>query len=97
MDGLVTWAGLLTMAGAVPIVLLIVQFFKTVPFMAKVDTRVFAYIVSLVIMVAATYFSGGAIDAYAIAIVNAVIVASSAMGIYTVTFAKSDEAKKVGE
>jgi hypothetical protein len=70
-----------------------VQYVK--PLFPKLDTRVLALIVSVVILEAATAISGGAIQDYGLAILNAILVASAAMGAYEVTFKAVDEKKKV--
>jgi hypothetical protein len=92
MNELMTWANLGTLAGAVAAVLLIVQYVK--PLIPKLDTRLLALIVSVIILEAATVISGGGLQDYALAVLNAILVASSAMGAYQVTFASSDAAKK---
>ena len=92
MNELMNWANLGTMAGATAAVLIIVQYVK--PLIPKLDTRVMALILSVIVLEVATAISGGSIQAYAIAVLNAVIVASAAIGSYEVTFRASDEAKK---
>ena len=55
----------------------------------KIPTRIIAYLIALVIMILATYFTTGLTWNNAIlAAVNAVIVALAAMGSYEITFAK---------
>ena len=95
MNDLATLAFLGTFAGAVAFTLLIVQYFK--PLLPKLNTQLFAFLVALVIMVGVTAAKVGSISDYGLAVINAVLVASSAMGAYQVTFAKSDAAKKAGE
>lgn len=87
-----TWANLGTLAGAMAAVLVIVQYVK--PLIPKLDTRVLALIVSVVILEAATAISGGTVQDYGLAILNAILVASAAMGAYEVTFKTADEKKK---
>lgn len=94
MNELATWASLGTMAGAVAATLLIVQYIK--PMIQSIDTRLLALIVALIVLVAATAITGGSVEAYGLAVVNSFIVASSAMGVYQITFKKTDEAKKSG-
>lgn len=95
MNDLATLAFLGTFAGAVAFTLLIVQYFK--PMLPSLNTQLFAFLVALLIMVGVTLAKGGTITDYGLAVINAVLVASSAMGAYQVTFAKSDAAKKAGE
>lgn len=92
MNELMTWVNLGTLAGATAAVLLIVQYIK--PFFQKIDTRLLALILSIIVLEGATAISGGAVQDYAIAVLNAVLVASAAMGVYEVTFKASDVVKK---
>ncbi len=85
-----TWAYLATIAGAAAFTLIFVQFFK-VPLdrVWKIPTRVFAYIVALVVMLVATAFTTGLdIQTALLAAVNAIIAALTAYGAYEVTFSK---------
>lgn len=93
MNELMTWANLGTLAGAMAAVLVIVQYVK--PLIPKLDTRVLALIVSVIILEAATAISGGTVQDYGLAILNAILVASAAMGAYQVTFKAVDDKKKV--
>lgn len=92
MNELMNWTNLGTIAGATAAVLVIVQYVK--PLIPKLDTRIMALILSVIILEAATAISGGGIQEYAIGLLNAALVASAAMGSYEVTFKASDEAKK---
>lgn len=92
MNELMNWTTLGTMAGATAAVLVIVQYIK--PLVPKLDTRILALILSVIVLEVATAISGGGIQEYAIGLLNAVLVASAAMGSYEVTFKASDEAKK---
>lgn len=85
-----TWSYLATIAGAAAFTLLFVQLFK-VPLdkIWKIPTRVFAYIVSLAVMIAATAFTTGlTVQSALLAAVNALVSALMAYGSYEVTFAK---------
>ena len=93
MNELFNWGTMGTMAGATAAVLLITQYIK--PLLPKIDTRVLALILSVVILETATAIAGGNAQEYIIAVLNAVLVSSAAMGAYTVTFKPSDEEKKV--
>ena len=92
MNELMTWTTLGTFVGATAAVLLIVQYLK--PLLPKLDTRLLALIVAVVILEGATAITCGAAQDYIVAVLNAVLVASSAMGTYQVTFAASDAASK---
>jgi hypothetical protein len=92
MTDLMSWTNLGTLAGATAAVVLVVQYLK--PLMpAVLPTRLLALLVALVILEAATAITGGSVQAYGLGVLNAVLVASSAMGAYQVTFAASDAAK----
>lgn len=87
-----TWAYLATIAGATAATLLIVQFMK-VPLdkVWKIPTRLFVYIIALVIMTVATAFTSGLnLNSFLLCLLNAFIVALAAYGSYELTFAKSD-------
>lgn len=78
-----SWATLATMAGAVAATVAITQLLKGVSFIDKLPTRVFAYIVALVILLGATYFTGDlSIEAGGLCLINAVVVALAANGAY---------------
>ena len=81
-----------TLAGATAAVLLIVQYLKPI-LPQRLPTRWLALIVALAILEGATAIAGGTLEAYGLAVLNAILVASSAMGAYQVTFAAADAAK----
>lgn len=90
------WAYLATIAGATAATLLIVQFTKLpLDRVWHIPTRVLVYIIALVIIIVATYFTAGLnAESVLLAVVNAFIVAIGAYGAYEITFAKGDDAKK---
>lgn len=79
-----TWADLVTYAGATLAVLTIVQFTKELPGIVKIPTRVWAYILSVALLVLATVFTAEKITVSDIGLcfVNAVILAMTAVGSY---------------
>lgn len=83
-DTFFTWADLASYAGATIAVLIIVQFTKDLPGIVKIPTRVWAYILSVVLLVLATVFTADKITPSDIALcfVNAVILAMTAVGSY---------------
>jgi cytochrome bd-type quinol oxidase subunit 2 len=91
MEEMMTWTSLGTLVGATAATLLIVQYAKSL--LPNLPTRWLALIVATVLMVATTALSGGSVEAYGLALLNAVLVASSAMGAYQVTFAPGDATK----
>ena len=78
MNELMNWNTLGTLAGATAAVLLITQYIK--PLLPKINTRVIAGILALIILELAAVISGGAMEDYILAILNSVLVASSAWG-----------------
>lgn len=87
-----TWAYLGTIAGATVVVLLIVQYTKTlIDKIVNFPTRLYVYILSLGIMLAAkAATSGMGLSDIPLVALNAVVVATSAIGSYELTFAKKD-------
>lgn len=85
-----TWTYLASIAGAAAFTLLVVQFIKApLDKVWKVPTRFLAYIIALVTMLVATALTTGLnIDNALLAVVNALLAAVSAYGMYEVTFAK---------
>lgn len=79
-----TWAVLGTYAGAVLFTTLITQLFKGVSFLEKLPTRIFSYIVAVIILVLATIFTAEkyVVADFVLCFVNAVIVALAANGTY---------------
>ena len=89
-----TWTYLATIAGATAATLLIVQFTK-VPLdkVWKIPTRLFVYVIALVILTVATAFTTGLTpDSFLLCVLNSFIVALAAYGSYELTFARADRA-----
>lgn len=79
-----TWSLLGSYAGATVFVALVTQITKEIPYINKIPTRVWSYLVSLVTLTAATLFTGGwDASALALNVINAVLVALAAQGGYT--------------
>ena len=91
-----TWEQLVTIGGATLAVLLIVQLFKfPLDKIWKIPTRIVVYVISLVVIELATYFTTGLTVSSAILnVFNALIITLSAMGAYELTFRKMDEQRK---
>ena len=87
-----TWQYLATIAGAIAATLLIVQLIKLpLDKVWHIPTRIIVFLIALIILELATYFTSGLDWSSAIlTALNAVIVAVGAMGLYEMTFAKSD-------
>lgn len=86
------WEQLATIAGATVATLLIVQLLKLpLDKVWKIPTRIVAYVIALIVMLLATFFTIGLTWSNGVlAALNAVIVALAAMGSYELTFAKAD-------
>ena len=79
------WSYLATYSGAVAAVVFIVQFLKLpIDRIGHVPTRVLVYVVSLAVLLLAQLFTAQAFtpEVVALAVLNAVIVAFAAMGVY---------------
>ena len=90
-----TWAYLATIAGAAAATLLIVQFLK-VPLdsFCHIPTRLFVYIVCLILMLLGTAFTIGlTVNNTLLTAVNAFVAALTAYGGYEITFKKMDAKK----
>lgn len=95
----VTWDQLATIAGAAMATLLIVQLLKLpLDKVWKIPTRIVVFVIAFIVLILATYFTTGLTWSDALlTIINAVIVALTAMGAYELTFAKFDRMKKPAE
>ena len=79
------WATLATYAGALSAVMLIVQFTKDLQFIQKIPTQIWSYILSLVVLYPAYFFTGQlSLDNAVIIPFNAVILSLAANGGYGV-------------
>ena len=84
MDSFFTWTDLMTYGGAVMAVLIITEFTKDLPGIRRLPTRLWAYLVALVILLAAAIFTGDSLRAEDVLLgfINGVIVAMAAVGSY---------------
>lgn len=80
------WAQLGTYAGATVAVMLFVEFTKELPFINKIPTRIWAYVMAVIVLILSTVFTGQ-IDTPTVflCLFNAVIVAMAAVGGYDIT------------
>lgn len=85
-----TWEYLASAAGATAAVTIITQFIKGIPFVQKIPTQLVSYIVSLIVMFAASFFTG-ALTASSAALVplNAIVIMLAANGTYDTISSKS--------
>ena len=83
MNEFFTWASLGTYAGAVLATTIVTQLLKGLPFIDKMPTRIFSYIVAALVLLAATIFGGEInISAIALCFVNAAVVSLAANGAF---------------
>ena len=92
----VTIAQILSIPFCIALVLMIVQLIKPLPFLQWIDTRVMVIVLSIVLTIVATILVGktGLTDVF-LALINSLVVATGAMGSYSVTFKASDDSKKL--
>ena len=84
MEHFFTWGDLATYGGAVMAVLIITEFTKDLPGIRRIPTRLWAYLIALVLLVTAAVFTADKVRAEDILLcfVNGVIVAMAAVGSY---------------
>jgi hypothetical protein len=87
----VTWASMGTLAGAVIVILLITQYVKK--WLGKFDIQLFVVLLAQIILQAVAFILGYTWQEHIISIINAFIVATSAMGTFDSSIARV-EAKK---
>lgn len=84
MNDYFTWETLSTLAGCAAGTAMITQFIKSAPFLKNIATQWVSYIVAMVLLLGATFFTGELTWASgAIIPLNAVIIALSANGAYS--------------
>lgn len=95
----VTWEQLATIGGAAMATMLIVQLLKLpLDKVWKIPTRIIVFFIAFVVLILATYFTQGlSWNTALLTIINAVIVALTAMGGYELTFKKIEDHKKAKE
>ena len=82
MDSFFIWTDLMTYGGAVMAVLIITEFTKDLPGIRRIPTRLWAYLVALVLLVAAAVFTADRIrvEDILLCFVNGILVAMAAVG-----------------
>ena len=91
----VTWAQLATIGGAAMATMLIVQLLKLpLDKVWKIPTRIIVFVIAFIVLGLATYFTTGLDwNTALLTVINAVIVALTAMGGYEMTFKKLEQKK----
>ena len=94
-----SWEQLETIAGAALATMLIVQLLKLpLDKVWKIPTRIIVFVIAFAVLILATYFTDGlSWNTALLTVINAVIVALSAMGGYELTFAKLEKKKANAE
>ena len=89
----VTWEQLATIGGAALATMLIVQLLKLpLDKVWKIPTWIIVFVIAFVVLILATYFTDGlSWNTALLTVINAVIVALTAMGGYEMTFAKFEK------
>ena len=92
----VTWEQLSTIGGAALATMLIVQLLKLpLDKVWKIPTRIIVFVIAFAVLILATYFTDGlSWNTALLTVINAVIVALTAMGGYELTFAKLEKKNK---
>lgn len=78
-----SWASLLTVSGATAVVTLFVQLTKELGFVAKIPTQLYSYLVAVLVLLAATIFTGGmTLSSAVLTVVNGLVVSLASNGAY---------------
>ena len=90
-----SWEQLATISGAALATMLIVQLLKLpLDKVWKIPTRIIVFVIAFAVLILATYFTDGlSWNTALLTVINAVIVALTAMGGYELTFAKLEKKK----
>ena len=85
------WNTLATYSGALAAVIAITQFTKNLQFVKKIPTQIWSYLISIVVLVPAYYFTNQ-LDASSISIIpfNSVVISMAANGGYGIAKKISD-------
>ena len=83
MNEFFTWANLATYAGATLATSLITQVVKGIGFIANIPTRITSYVIAVVILIAATFFTGAfTLETAALCLINGVVVSLASNGAF---------------
>ncbi|OQA72447.1 MAG: hypothetical protein BWY35_01394 [Firmicutes bacterium ADurb.Bin248] len=78
-----TWSMLATYSGALAATMGITQLLKGVGFIEKIPTRIFSWVIAVIVLIAANFFLGSlTADTVGISFLNAVVVSLAANGGY---------------
>lgn len=83
MQEFFTWTMLATYAGAVLGTTLVTQLLKGAGFIKRIPTQLFSYLVAVVLLLAATGFTGSlTVESGALCLINAVVVSLASNGAF---------------
>lgn len=83
MEGLFSWTILATYAGATLATALMTEIFKGFGIIDRIPTRIFSYVIALIVLLAANFFTEGLTwSTAALSLVNAVVVSLASNGAY---------------
>lgn len=96
MNDFLTWDVLTTYSGVILAVTIITQFIKDLKFLKNIPTRITAYFVAVIVMIAAIFFTNTFTwQSFALTFINAIFVALAANGAFdacnNALFAAKDE------
>lgn len=94
------WSELATTGGALTAVLFLTQVTKNVKFIQKIPTQILSFVLSIIVMVAATYYTNGQdVNQLGLTLLNAGLVALAANGGYSAITRISSETSnaEIGE
>jgi hypothetical protein len=95
VDKFITWEFIGTFAGAVAVVVLIVQWLKLpIDRIWKIPTRIVVWIISMIVLFAYTFFKGTLTpDSSFLIMLNSILITMTALGTYDVTVKKLEQKK----
>lgn len=80
-----SWASLLTVSGATAVVTLFVQLTKGLGVIEKLPTQLYSYLIAVLVLLAATVFTGGlTLSSAVLTLVNGLVVSLASNGAYEV-------------
>lgn len=83
MEEFFSWSMLATYMGAVLATTMVTQLFKGVSFISKIPTRLFSYVVALILLLLSAYFTGQlTVSSALLSLLNAVVVSFASNGAY---------------
>ena len=83
MEEFFTWQYIATLGGATVLTTLVTQFVKKISWLQKIPTQVIAYLIAVIAMETANYFTNGLdVSTALLTLLNAILVTAAANGTY---------------